>query len=348
MSVFLNPEFDNHEKVLFCHDTSVGLHAIIAIHNTNLGPAAGGCRMFPYDTFNDALTDVLRLSKGMSYKNAIAGLPLGGGKCVIIADPNEPNKSKLLQAFSKHVQDLHGKYWTAIDVGVGPKDADILAEHCDYVFARSSEYPEGFNPSQFTALGGFYGIRATVKHIFGKDDLQDITVAIQGLGATGRELSRLLFQAGAKLMVSDINQAALKFVVDQYDAVAIDSGKIYSVEADIFAPCAMGAIINDQTISKFRFKAICGLANNQLASPKHGEILADNGIIYVPDFLVNSGGMIGAGSRIFSNPTVEESKQSVLKLYDIIFNVLEKSANDQQPTALVVDKMAQEIIFKNI
>lgn len=165
MPIFSQVDFDTHEQVLFCHDATIGLFGIIAIHNTTLDPAAGGCRMYPYENTEAALKDVLRLSKGMSYKNAIAGLPLGGGKCVIIADPSRPDKADLLRAFSKHVQSLGGRYWTAIDIGVGPKDADILAENCDYIFARASQYPEGFNPSKFTALGGFTGIRAVAEHI---------------------------------------------------------------------------------------------------------------------------------------------------------------------------------------
>ena len=182
MAVFEQIDFAGHEQVLFCHDESIGLYGIIAIHSTALGPAAGGCRMYPYESSTEALKDVLRLSKGMSYKNALAGLPLGGGKSVIIADPKSDNKDQLLKAFSKHVQGLTGKYWTAIDVGVGPKDADILAENCDYIFARASQYPEGFNPSLFTALGGFTGIRATAKYLWNRDNLNGLKVAVQGLG----------------------------------------------------------------------------------------------------------------------------------------------------------------------
>ena len=189
MNIFTHQDFDNHEQVLFCSDPSVGLQAIIAIHSTTLGPAAGGCRMHPYASTDEALTDVLRLSKGMSYKSSVAGLPLGGGKCVIIADPSRADKPELLRAFSKHVQSLNGRYWTAIDVGVGPEDADILAENCDYIFARASQYEPGFDPSSFTALGGFTGIRAAAAHVWGRDELNGLRVAIQGLGATGADLA---------------------------------------------------------------------------------------------------------------------------------------------------------------
>ena len=248
MSVFTHAEFDDHEQVLFCRDRSVGLTGIIAIHSMSLGPAAGGCRMHAYENEDAALADVLRLSKGMSYKNAMANLPLGGGKCVIIADPSTPGKADLLRAFSKHVQSLSGRYWTAIDVGVGPADADVLAENCDYVFARASEYPEGFNPSLFTALGGFMGVQAAAKHVWGRDDLAGLTVAVQGVGATGRDLCRQLSEVGARLIFADLNDAATAFVADAYGAEVTSPEIIHAAEADIYAPCALGAVLNDDTI----------------------------------------------------------------------------------------------------
>lgn len=182
--LFDHPDFDAHEQVIFCSDATTGLNAIIALHSTALGPAAGGCRMHPYTSEAEALTDVLRLSRGMTYKNSLAGLPLGGGKCVIIADPNDPRKPELLRTFATHVQLLAGRYWTAIDIGVGPEDADILAERCDYIFARASQYEPGFNPSAFTALGGFMGIKAVAEASLGRADLKGLRVGVQGLGAT--------------------------------------------------------------------------------------------------------------------------------------------------------------------
>lgn len=346
MSVFSQVDFDAHEQIFFCHNAAIGLFGIIAIHNTNLGPAAGGCRMYPYESTDAALKDVLRLSKGMSYKNAIAGLPLGGGKCVIIADPSRPDKADLLRAFSKYVQSLGGRYWTAIDVGVGPKDADILAENCDYIFARASQYPEGFNPSKFTALGGFTGIRAVVQHLWETDDLSGVKVAVQGLGATGKNLSHHLHEAGAELFVADINQEAVQFVVDNFGAKPVSPDEIHRQEVDVFAPCAMGGIINDKSISEIKAKAICGLANNQLATEHHGKMLMEKGITYVPDYVVNAGGMMGAGTRIFSQPSIEDSKKRVMGLYDTILNLLEKAKNENISTSEVADKMALEIINK--
>ena len=242
--MFDHPDFDHHEQVIYCHDRPAGLQGIIAIHSTALGPAAGGCRMYPYASTSEALTDVLRPSKGMSYKNALAGLPLGGGKCVIIADAAGDNKPALLRAFSKHVQSLAGRYWTAIDVGVGPSDADILAENCDYIFARASEFPKGFDPSLFTALGAFTSIRAAVAQVWRRDDLQGLKVAIQGLGATGRDLARQLHEAGAELFVADISGDAVRHVVENYGAQAVAPDEIHAQNVDIFAPCALGAVLN--------------------------------------------------------------------------------------------------------
>ena len=209
MELFDTCQESGHEQVVFCHNGDVGLRAIIAIHNTSLGPAAGGCRMQPYESVDDALNDVLRLSRGMTLKNAVAGLPLGGGKCVIIADPNSSNKKARLQAMARHVQRLGGSFWTAIDIGVSSEDADVMAEECDYIFARASEYPDGFNPSHFTALGGFNGIRAVAHHLRGSDDLRGLRVAVQGVGATGAFLIELLVKHGALVTIADVNEHAV-------------------------------------------------------------------------------------------------------------------------------------------
>ncbi len=344
MSLFNHAEFEQHEQVLFCHDAATGLRGIIAIHSTALGPAAGGCRMYPYASEEDALYDVLRLSRGMSYKNALAGLPLGGGKCVIIADPSRPDKAEVLRAFSKHVQSLGGRYWTAIDVGVGPEDADILAENCDFIFSRASLYPDGFNPSLFTAFGGFIGVKAVVKHVWGRDDLKGLRVAIQGLGATGRDLSRQLYEAGAELIVADVQDEAVRYVVESYGARAVDPQRIHAEEVDVFAPCAMGAIINDDTIPEIKAKAICGLANNQLAEPRHGNALQHRGITYVPDYVVNGGGMMGAAPMIYSTPSRDASMQSILSLKETIISILQKADAEKRSTAEIADEMARERI----
>ena len=339
-----HPDFDGHEQVIFCHDPQAGLRAIIAIHSTVLGPAAGGCRMHPYATEADALTDVLRLSKGMTYKNSAAGLPLGGGKCVIIADPDSPEKPALLEAFAKHVQALQGRYWTAIDIGVGPEDADILAQTCDFIFARASQYEPGFNPSSFTAYGGFIGIRAAVKAVLGNDDLTGIRVAVQGLGATGYVLSKHLHEAGARLTVADVRPEMVDRAVAEFGAEAVSPDAIHAADVDVFAPCALGAGLNDQTIPEITARVICGLANNQLAESRHGQALADAGIAYVPDYVVNAGGMMGASNVIFSELSRDASIRRIEGLHDTITAILERAASHGRPSADIADEMAVERI----
>ncbi|AML52274.1 Leu/Phe/Val dehydrogenase [Falsihalocynthiibacter arcticus] len=340
MSIFEHPEFDNHEKVLFCNDPAVGLRAIIAIHSTTLGPAAGGCRMHAYASEDAALTDVLRLSKGMSYKNAVADLPLGGGKCVIIADPARADKADLLRAFSRHVQDLGGLYWTAIDVGVGPKDADILAENCDYIFCRAEQYEEGFNPSSFTALGGFTGIRAAAKHVWDRNELTGLRVAIQGLGGTGADLARQLHAAGAELVVADVRDEVVQDVVAKYGVTAVPPDRIHAQDVDIFAPCAMGAVVNATTLPEIKAKVICGLANNQLAEPKFGRALQERGITYVPDYVVNAGGVMGGSTVIFSTPSREADVARITGLYHTILDILKRADDAHLPSSEVADDIA--------
>ncbi len=341
MPVFDHPEFDDHEQVLFCRDADAGLTAIIAVHNTNLGPAAGGCRMHPYASTEDALSDVLRLSKGMSYKNAMAGLPLGGGKCVIVADPGRADKPDLLRAFGRHVQTLGGRYWTAIDVGVSPADIDILGETCDYVFTQASAYPQGFNPSLFTALGGFTAITSVAAHLWGDASLKGKRVAIQGCGATGADLARRLHEAGAGLVVADVNAAAAEAVATRYEAEIVDPEAIHTQDVDIFAPCALGAILNDASIPEIKAKAICGLANNQLAKPRHGETLRDQNIIYAPDYIVNAGGVTGAAARIFSEPTMAESEDRIRGIFGTLAEILDIAAKRGAPTSEIADELAR-------
>ena len=344
--IYDHPDFDGHEQILFCHDESVGLRAIIAVHSTALGPAAGGCRMHPYASEQEALTDVLRLSRGMTYKNAGAGLPLGGGKCVIIADPNDPKKPTLLRAFAHHVQALQGRYWTAIDIGVGPEDADILAENCDYIFARASQYEPGFNPSNFTALGGFIGIKAACEATFGTADLIGIRVAVQGLGATGYALCRHLHEAGAMLHVTDIREEIVAQLVAEFGATAVSPDRIHAAEVDVFAPCALGAGLNDDTIPEITAKVICGLANNQLAEERHGAILAAAGIAYVPDYIVNAGGMMGASTVIFAEPSRAASIRQIEGLHDRIATILTTAKAEGRPTADIADQMARDRIHR--
>lgn len=342
--VFEHREYADHEQVLFCRDESVGLFGIIAIHSTALGPAAGGCRMQPYASTDEALTDVLRLSEGMSLKNAIAGLPLGGGKCVISADPNSANKASLLRAFSYHVQSLNGRFWTAIDVGVGPADADVLAENCDFIFANASRYKDGFNPSEYTALGGFVSLKAATMHVWGTQDLAGRRIAIQGLGATGASMAKRLYEAGAELVVADVRSESVEPIVDQFGARSVDPDEIHSQDVDIFVPCALGAIINDDTLPDITARVICGLANNQLAEPRHGAELQAAGITYVPDYVANGGGIAAAGSMIYSSPTADDMAERVHRLYETVSNILTIAAEQKRSSSEVADELAHERI----
>jgi leucine dehydrogenase len=338
-------DFDAHEQVVFCHDAEADLHGIIAVHSTRLGPAAGGCRMHPYESVDAALSDVLRLSRGMTYKNALAGLPLGGGKCVVIGDPSEPGKEARLRAMARQVQRLGGTYWTAIDVGVSSSDADLMAQECDFIFARASGHSDGFMPAHFTALGGFHGIRAVAHRILGRDSLEGVRVAIQGVGATGHDLARQLHEAGARLVVADVDRRAVDSVVGEFGAVAVDPAEIHAQDVDVFAPCALGGILDDASIPHITARAICGVANNQLARPEHGARLMERGIAYVPDFVVNAGGMIGAGTVIYGEPDREASLAKVRGIYDVVGEIIQRSEAEGRPTVEIAEAMAEERIF---
>ncbi|MCF6149765.1 MAG: amino acid dehydrogenase [Candidatus Kuenenia sp.] len=340
MSVFDNSEYDNHEQVLFCRDAETGLFAIIAIHDTTLGPAAGGCRMWPYATVDDAVFDVLRLSRAMSYKNALAGLPLGGGKAVIIGDPFKDKNEKLLTSFARFIQRLGGQYYTAEDVGIGVKDVEVFAKTSDYVFGLKKTG----DPSPFTALGCFHGMRAAVKHKFGRDTLKGLTVAVQGVGKVGQFVCKKLHEAGAGLIVTDVNQEAVAHVMKNYGAKAVAPGEIYSQEADIFSPCAMGGVLNDNTIPQLKACIVAGSANNQLAEARHGKMLHDRGILYAPDYVINAGGMLNASGDIFGKYDVNEVMKKISGLYDATLKIFETAQAEGRLTFEVADELARQKI----
>lgn len=339
--VFDNPAFDDHEQVVFCRDRASGLQAIIAIHSTRLGPAAGGCRMYPYATADHALTDVLRLSKGMSYKNALAGLKLGGGKAVIIADSKSAQKPQLLSAFAKHVQTLNGRYWTAIDVGVGVDDVARMSRDTDFTFTLVDERAGRLNPAVFTALGGFVSIEATVRRVLRRDNLEGVRFAIQGLGQTGMDLCRRLTEAGGQVIATDVNQAAIAEAKADYGVEAVEPDAIYGAEADVFVPCALGGIVNDKTIPQFKFKAVCGLANNQLAEARHGQALQDRGIAYAPDYVVNAGGVIYGSDDIFKTHDRSEAEEKIRAIGDVLIEIFDRSEQEGRSTADIADDMAR-------
>lgn len=345
MLLFEHREYDSHQQILFCSDPKADFKAIIAIHNTNLGPAAGGCRMIPYPTSEQALYDVLRLSKGMTYKNALAGLQLGGGKSVIIADPKAPGKQERLKAFCGFVQRLSGQYWTAVDMGVGNEDVLFMDQHCDYVFAKVNEATGRGATSFYTSMGGFVSIKACVKHHFKTDDLKGMRVAVQGVGATGMYLSEMLHEAGAELVVTDIHSAPVQEAVKRFGAKAVSTEEIYSADVDVFAPCATGAIVNDKTLAEFKAKIICGLANNQLERPEHGKQLQEQGILYAPDYVANAGGMIFASDDIFGENEVQRAVNRIENLANTLQEIFVRAESASQSTAVVADQLAEERIY---
>ncbi|MFD3191899.1 Leu/Phe/Val dehydrogenase [Sedimentitalea sp. HM32M-2] len=342
--LFSHPSFDNHEQVLFVSDAACGLTGIIGVHSTVLGPAAGGCRMYPYASTQDALTDVLRLSRGMTMKNAAAGLPLGGGKCVIIGDPAAPEKEARLRAMARHVARLGGSYWTAIDIGVSSQDADIMAEECDYIFTRANQFEPDFQPARYTAIGGFHGVRAVATHLRGSDDLKGLRVAVQGVGQTGADLIRQMSEQGAEIVATDVNAAALERMVDEYGVTAVAPDQIYDQQVDIFAPCAMGAILNDDTIARLKCRGIAGLANNQLARPENGRQLLARGIAYAPDFIVNAGGVVAGAMPIFADFDKEVALQRIGSIYDTTLEILAKSRDQDIPTEEIAEAIAMQRI----
>ena len=340
MSVFDNSEYDNHEQVLFCRDEDADLFAIIAIHDTTLGPAAGGCRMWPYASVDDAVTDVLRLSQAMSYKNALADLPLGGGKSVIIGDPNKDKNEKLLTCFAGFVQGLGGQYYTAEDIGIGINDVEVVAKASDYVFGLATTG----DPSPFTARGCFEGIRAAVKHKLGRDSLEGLKVAVQGIGNVGRYVCKNLQEAGAELIVADVNPEAVAYAVENFGSEAVTPEEIYAQDVDIFSPCAMGGILNDDTVPQLKASIVAGVANNQLAEARHGRVLHNRGILYAPDYVINAGGMLNASGDIFGQYDVDQVTERVTGLYDATLRIFEVAKQEDRPTNEVADDLARQII----
>jgi leucine dehydrogenase len=340
VSVFDNSEYDNHEQVLFCRDKDAGLFAIIAIHDTTLGPAAGGCRMWPYASVDEAVTDVLRLSQAMSYKNALADLPLGGGKSVIIGDPNKDKDEKLLTSFAGFVQRLGGQYYTAEDVGIGINDVEVLAKASDYVFGLATTG----DPSPFTARGCFEGIRAAVEHRLGCYSLKGLKVAVQGIGNVGRYVCQNLREAGAELIVADVKAEAAAYAVENFGAKAVTPDRIYAQDVDILSPCAMGGILNDETIPQLKASIVAGVANNQLAEARHGRVLHSRGILYAPDYVINAGGMLNASGDIFGQYDVKEVMERVTGLYDATLRIFEVAKQEDRPTNEVADDLARQKI----
>ncbi|WP_290754832.1 Leu/Phe/Val dehydrogenase [Exiguobacterium sp. UBA3491] len=342
-SIFETMEMEDYEQVVFCHDKVSGLKAIIAIHDTTLGPALGGLRMWNYASDEEALIDALRLSKGMTYKNAAAGLNLGGGKAVIIGDAKTQKSEALFRAFGRYVQSLNGRYITAEDVNTTVADMDYIHMETDFVTGVSPAFGSSGNPSPVTAYGVYRGMKAAAKEVYGTDSLGGKTIAIQGVGNVAFNLCRHLHEEGAKLIVTDINQEALQRAEEAFGALIVAPEDIYSVEADIFAPCALGATLNDETIPQLKAKIIAGATNNQLKEDRHGDMLEERDILYVPDFVINAGGVINVADEL-DGYNRDRAMKKVELVYDAVTKVFEIAKRDHLPTYRAAEKMAEERI----
>lgn len=345
MKIFEYMNKYDYEQLIFCNDEASGLKAIIAIHDTTLGPALGGARMWSYATEDEAIEDALRLARGMTYKNAAAGLNLGGGKTVIIGDPFQDKNEEMFRALGRFIQSLNGRYITAEDVGTTVSDMDTIHEETDYVTGISPAFGSSGNPSPVTAYGVYLGIKAAAKEAFGTDLLKDRTVAVQGLGNVASHLCDYLHKDGAKLIVTDINQDAVKRIVEAYDATAVAPDEIYAQDVDIFAPCALGGIINDETLEMLQAKVVAGSANNQLKDSKHGDKLHELGIVYAPDYVINAGGVINVADELYGY-----NRERAMKRVETIYTSLEKifaiSKEKNVPTYVAANHLAEDRIAR--
>ena len=334
--VFNEPNFDDHEQVVFVSEPKSGLKAILAVHNTNLGPAMGGCRMWNYVNEAAAINDVLRLSRGMTYKNAVAGLPIGGGKSVIIGNPKTDKTPALFEALGEALERLGGRYVTAEDIGTSPEDMANVAHKTKFVAGLGASG----DPSPFTALGCFVGAQAGVKFHLKRDSMEGLTVAVQGLGHVGYDYARRLHAAGAKLIVADIDEAAIERARAEFGAQVVSVDAIYDVAADIYAPCALGATLNPLTLPRIKASIIAGAANNQLATAEVGDLLRDKGVLYVPDFVINAGGLIKVCYEYLNKPEADVEAH-VRQIGATLTEVFERAAHEGLSTSVVADRVAQ-------
>lgn len=342
--VFGQVSFDDHEQIVFCNDKDTGLKAIIGIHNTVLGPALGGTRMWNYSNEWEALNDVLRLSRGMTFKSAITGLNLGGGKAVIIGDAKTQKTPELMRRFGEFVDSLSGKYITAEDVGMTTEDMDTVREVTPYVTGISESKGGAGNPSPITAYGVFMGMKAAAKFKYGSDVLEDKSVYVQGIGHVGEALVEHLVNEGAKVTIADINQERLEEIRSKYGATIYGGNDIYGEPMDIYAPCALGATINDDTIYRLQADIVAGAANNQLAvEDKHGKILQERGIVYAPDFLINAGGIINVYAEL-ENYDRQEIMRKTENIYNTTLEILDNAKVNNLTTHTAALNIARERI----
>jgi len=340
MEIFQRMEQHKYEQLVFCHDPASGLKAIICIHDTTLGPALGGTRMWNYECEADAINDVVRLARGMSYKNAAAGLNIGGGKAVIIGNSKTDKSEALFRSFGRFVQSLNGRYITAEDVGTAVEDMEYIRLETSHVAGRGIA-----DPSPVTAYGTWQGIKACAAEAWGSDSLQGKSIAVQGLGHVGYTLCKHLHEEGANLVVTDISEENVSRVVSEFGAKAVGPNEIYGVHCDIFAPCALGAIINDETLPLLKCRIIAGAANNQLKEPRHGDILQTRGILYAPDFIINAGGVINVADELQEGGyNRERALRKVSGIYNTVEKVIAIAKRENIPTYKAADLLAEERI----
>jgi len=342
MEVFASMDQYGHEQVVFCYDRSSGLKSIIAIHDTSLGPALGGCRMWPYASEEEALWDVLRLSRGMTYKNAAMGLNLGGGKAVIIGDPRREKNEALLRAFGRFVHTLGGRYITAEDVGTTVQDMAVIRYETPYV---AGLLEKSGDPSPATAFGVWRGMKACARWVWGSESLRGKTVALQGVGKVGSVLARHLRDEGAHLVIADVDRERARTLAAELGAEVVEPDAIYDVPCDIFSPCALGAVINDDTVKRLRCRVIAGAANNQLAEPRHGYALEERGILYAPDFVINGGGVINVSDEFEEGGyNRDRAFARIATIYDKLWQIFTVARDEKIPTFLAADRVAEERI----
>ena len=348
MGVFDHAEFDDHESLHFFDDAASGLRAIIAVHSTALGPGAGGCRRWSYAKDEDAITDALRLSRGMTYKNAVAGLPFGGGKAVILANGSAPTPEDLFSAFGRAVDSLGGRYITAEDVGVSVDDMRHVREQTEFVSGLpQSGDRAGGDPSPWTAVGVFLGIEAAVKARLGRDSVEGLSVAVQGVGHVGAHLCRLLHDAGARLLVADVNNNNLEAVGKAMPVEVVGPGDILFANVDVLAPCALGNILTSATIPKIRAKIVAGAANNQLSTEDDGERLAARGILYAPDYVINAGGIISVSHEYHGDSSEDAVREDIDRIPERLAAIFAESKDTGRPTNELADELARRLIGKD-
>lgn len=338
-------ETHDYENIFFCQEKTLGLKAIIAIHDTTLGPAAGGIRMWPYESEAEAIKDVLRLARGMTYKCAAAGASYGGGKCVVIGDPKRDKTEARLRALGRFINRLDGLFLTGVDVGTTPEDMLVIRQETPYAVTVPEAWGGPGDSSQATAYGVVQGIRASLKEIYGSPDLQGRTVALQGIGAVGKHVLKYLVEAGAIVTIADIDQEKATLTAAEYNAHIVAPEEINSLRVDVYCPCALGNVLNDQTIPELRCKIVCGSANNQLGEERHGDLLQQRGILYAPDYIVNTGGLLSGLDSL--NPggfNRQRAMEQVSRLYDAMENIITISKEQNIPTYRAADVLAEQRI----